>query len=152
MHPKIDFFVGLFLIAFAAVGYYMAGLLPTAPKGLGPGDYPKVILGILFILGIILTGYAFYQMKKMTGKAKSSYEKGEIKLVILLVACVALYIKLQAYLGFIVSTPIFMFIMMYLFSMREWLKMALISIVTTAVVYILFNNFLYVLLPRFNLF
>jgi cell division protein FtsW (lipid II flippase) len=130
----------------------MAGKLPEAKKGLGPGDYPRVILGILFILGVILAGYAFYIYKKKTRQNENKFEKGEFKQVFLLVACVAFYIKIQAYLGFIILTPFFMFAMMYIFGLRKWIKMAAISIVSTAVIYIIFNNFLYVLLPRFNLF
>lgn len=152
MYPKFDFFVGLFVMVFASVGHYMAGKLQTAPKGLGPGDYPMVILRVLFILGAILTGYAFYMHKKKSRPEGKKFEKGEFKQVFILFACVALYIKLVAYFGFIFLTPFFMFAMMYIFSLREWIRMTVISVVGTALIYIVFNNYLYVLLPRFNLF
>jgi hypothetical protein len=152
MYPKIDLLVGLFIMVFSAVGQYMAGKLQTAPKGLGPGDYPMVILRVLFILGAIQTGYAFYTQKKKSGREGKKFEKGEFKQIFILFVCVALYIKLVAYFGFILLTPFFMFAMMYIFSLREWIRMAVISIVGTALIYIVFNNYLYVLLPRFNLF
>jgi hypothetical protein len=152
MYPKIDFFIGLFLMAFSSAGYYIANKLPAAKKGLGPGDYPKVILGLLFILGLILAGYAFYQFKKTTPTGKKKFEKGEVRQVFLLAACVALYIKLLFYFGFLLLTPVIMFVMMYLFGLRKWIKMVVISIATSVITFVIFNNFLYVLLPRFNLF
>ena len=82
----------------------------------------------------------------------SHYEKGELRQIFLLVLCVALYIKLVAYFGFILLTSPFIFLMMLIFGLREWIKMIIISVVSTAVIYVLFNNFLLVLLPRFNLF
>lgn len=152
MYPKIDFFIGLFLVVFSAAGYLIAGTLPTAPKGLGPGDYPRVILGLLVILGGILAANALFQMKNTTGKAARHYEKGEVKHVVLLAACVAFYIKILPYFGFLLLTPVFLFAMMYLFGFRKWVEMAAIGVVTTVATFLLFNNFLYVLLPHFNLF
>ena len=152
MYPKIDFIIGLAIMVFAAVGRYMAGLLPPAKKGLGPGDYPKVILTIIFFLGMILAGNAFYQYRKKLGSKKKNFEKGEFKQVLLLAGTTALYIKIQFYFGYLFLTPVFMFVMMYLFGLRKWIKMAAISVVTGAATYIIFNNYLYVLLPRFNLF
>ncbi len=152
MYPKIDFIVGLVIMVFAAAGHYMAGLLPPAKKGLGPGDYPRVILTILFFLGLLLAGNAFYQVKKKLGKTRKNYEKGEVTQILLLAGSTAAYIKLQMYFGYLLLTPVFMFVMMYLFGLRKWVKMAAISVITGAATYILFNNYLYVLLPRFNLF
>ena len=152
MYPKTDFFIGLFLIALSTVGHIIAEKLPEVERGLGPGDYPQAVLRILFILGILLAGHAYYQLKKMPENKVSHYEKGELRQIFLLVLCVALYIKLVAYFGFILLTAPFIFLMMLIFGLREWIRMVIISVVSTAVIYVLFNNFLLVLLPRFNLF
>lgn len=152
MYPKTDFFIGLFLIALSAVGHIIAEQLPEVARGLGPGDYPQAVLRILFVLGLLLAGQAYYQLKKKPENVVSHYEKGELRQIFLLVLCVALYIKLVAYFGFILLTSPFIFLMMLIFGLREWIRMVIISVVSTAVIYVLFNNFLLVLLPRFNLF
>ena len=152
MHSKIDFLVGLFLMALSTAGYILAGKFPPAPKGLGPGDYPRVILVLLFLLGSILAGSAFYNLKNRTISDKTDYEKGELKQVFLLVAVVAAYIKLLSVFGYLLLTPFAVFGMMYLFGLRKWMTMAVISIVTSVFTFVLFNDYLYVLLPRFNLF
>ncbi len=64
MHPKVDFFIGLFLVAFSVVAFFIAGELPEAKKGLGPGDYPQVVLSTLFVLGVIQVGYSFFLQRK----------------------------------------------------------------------------------------
>jgi hypothetical protein len=152
MHPKVDLIVGLALMACSVAGYILAGQFPPAPKGLGPGDYPRVILGLLFLLGSILAGNAFYALRRSAGPGKRNYEPGELRQVFLLVAVVAAYIHLLSLFGYLYLTPVAVFVMMYLFGLRKWVTMAVISIVTSVSTFVLFNNYLYVLLPRFNLF
>ena len=152
MYPKVDFIIGLLLVALSTVGYIIAEKLPEVEKGLGPGEYPQFVLTILFLLGLILSAYAYFQLKKNRTSPESNYEKGELKQIGLLVICVALYIRLVAYFGFILLTPFFIFLMMLIFGLRRYIKMIVISVIATAVIYVLFNNFLLVLLPRFNLF
>ncbi len=152
MHPKIDFISGIVLMVFSVAAHRMADRLPPVPKGLGPGDYPKVIVTILFILGLILSGNAYYTARKKSWEGKKSYAKEEFKQVFLLVLCIAVYIKLVGYMGYLYLTPFFVFAMMYLYGLRTWVKMGVISLVTGVFTYVLFNNYLYVLLPRFNLF
>lgn len=153
MYPKVDFFVGLGLVVFSTVGHFMAGRLRDAEKGLGAGDWPKMILTVLFVLGVMLAGYAVYQYRKQQQSAgPGTYEKGELKNVLLLTLCVAIYIRLVATLGFILLTPFFLFALMRIFGLRQWLKMGLISVVSTAIIYVIFRHYLLVLLPRFILF
>jgi hypothetical protein len=152
MYPKIDFFIGLFVLIFSAAGYMMAGNYPSVQKGLGPGDYPRVILGMLFLLGGIQAVYAFYKFRTIKQTDKKNYEKGEIKHVVLLITCVVVYIKALAYFGFPLLTPVFVFLLMYIFGLRKWIKMLVISFATTVLTFVIFEKFLYVLLPHFNLF
>jgi putative tricarboxylic transport membrane protein len=152
MHSKVDFITGLCLIAFSIVGVVAAGNFPPAPKGLAPGDFPRAIFVLLFILGGILAGNAFYTIKKKAFPDKKSYEKGELKQVFVLVSVIAAYIQLLSVFGYLLLTPVVVFVMMYLYGLRKWVRMAVISIVTSVSTFVLFNNYMYVLLPRFNLF
>ncbi len=53
MH-RVDFFTGLALIAIA-IGVFMGTLdMARVERGIGPGDYPRVVAwGILFLGGIL---------------------------------------------------------------------------------------------------
>jgi sterol desaturase/sphingolipid hydroxylase (fatty acid hydroxylase superfamily) len=152
MHSKVDFATGLCLMALSVGGYLVATQFPPAPKGLAPGDFPKALFALLFLLGGILAANAFYAMKKRMAPDKTSYEVGELKRIFVLAAVIGAYIQLLSVFGYLLLTPIVVFVMMYLYGLRKWAQMAAISIATSITTYVLFNNYLYVLLPRFNLF
>jgi sterol desaturase/sphingolipid hydroxylase (fatty acid hydroxylase superfamily) len=139
-------------MVLSAGGYLAAGTFPPAPKGLAPADFPRALFVMLFILGGILAGNAFHALKTQASPDKRSYEKGELKQVFILVAVIAGYIQLQSAFGYLLLTPVAVFVMMYLYGLRKWVQMAAISIATSILTYVLFNDYLYVLLPRFNLF
>ena len=151
MTAKVDFFIGVGLIIIFAGVFYMTGKMPQKELGLGPGDYPRVIVYVLGFLGLLLSVQSIFKIRKKTEKDKI-FEKGEILQVFYLILCVAVYLTILAYLGFVVLTPIFMFVMMHIFGMRKWIKMVVISLVTTAIIYVLFDRFFLVLLPEFALF
>ena len=152
MSARVDLFVGLFIIAFAVAAHLVANQLPQAPRGLGAGDFPKVVFKVLMVLGALLAGTASYRLIRKEKQGAGKFAQGEMIQVLLLLACIAAYLVLIRIFGYLVLTPVFMFVMMYLFGMRQWVKMIVISIVTAVATYFLFNNLLLVLLPRFNLF
>lgn len=160
MYPKVDFFVGIVLVVLSTIGHVLANRLAPAERGLGAGDWPRMILSVLLVLGAILAIYAYYQYRRSGGRtaersnseAQQRFEKGELRNVLILTLTVALYVRLVALLGFILLTPPFLFALMAIFGLRQWIKMGVISVVSTAIIYVLFNNLLLVLLPRFTLF
>lgn len=151
MTAKVDFVVGICLVILFAGIYYMTGKMPQKELGLGPGDYPRVVVYGLGIMGLILSVQSFLKIRKKT-EAEKKFERGEILQVFYLILWVALYFGILPYSGFILLTPIFMFGMMYIFGLKKWIKMGILSVVTTVIVYILFDKFFLVLLPEFNLF
>ena len=48
-----DFIISILLICLSAFLYMTANKMPSATKGIGPGDYPKFICLILFVLGVV---------------------------------------------------------------------------------------------------
>jgi hypothetical protein len=152
MTSTIDLFTGLFLIVFSVAAHIYAGSLPEVTRGLGPGDYPRVVLKGILVLGTILAATSVYHLRKSENPNVKKFEKGEFRQVVILVICIALYTALVRFFGFIILTPLFMFMMMLIFGLRKWVRMIVISVITTAVTYYLFNNLLLVLLPRFRLF
>ncbi len=152
MSARVDFFVGLFLIVLMVAAHLVAARLPRVPRGLGPGDYPRVVINALLVLGALLAASGLYQIRKKMQPDTRKYADAELKGVFLLVACIVAYLVLVRNFGYLVLTPIFMVAMMYLFGLRKWVQMIVVGVLTSVVTYVIFNNFLYVLLPRFNLF
>jgi putative tricarboxylic transport membrane protein len=152
MSARVDFVVGLSLIVLMVAAHLVAGRLPRVPRGLGPGDYPRVVINALLTLGALLAVSGFYRLRKQSQPDARKFVRGELKQVFVLVGCIVLYLVLVRTFGYLVLTPIFMVAMMYLFGLRKWVQMAAIGVVTSVLTYVIFNNFLYVLLPRFNLY
>lgn len=152
MSAKVDFFVGLSLMVLMVAAHFVAARLPRVPRGLGPGDYPRVVINALLTLGALLAVSAFYRLKKQSQPDVKKFVQNELKQVFMLLACVVLYLVLVRTFGYLVLTPFFMVAMMYLFGLRKWVQMVAVGVIATVVTYVIFNNLLYVLLPRFNLF
>lgn len=152
MSARVDFFVGLSLIVLMVGAHLVAAQLPRVPRGLGPGDYPRVVINALLVLGALLAASGLYQIRKKAQPDARKFVDGELPGVFLLLASIVAYLVLVRIFGYLVLTPLFMVAMMYLFGLRKWVRMIVIGVLTSAVTYVIFNNFLYVLLPRFNLF
>jgi len=153
---KVDFFTGLGIMAVSVAVYSIAGKMPNAKIGIGPGEYPTVIAVVLFFLGIALSlqnipwkGKAGKAAKDSSGKAISFQM---IKRPFLMAIVVFAYIRGMFYLGFLLLTPFFLFFAIWFFGYRRYLRAAVISLVTTGIIYVVFYYGFQVLLPRFILF
>jgi cellulose synthase/poly-beta-1,6-N-acetylglucosamine synthase-like glycosyltransferase len=58
-----------------------------------------------------------------------------------------IYIILLGPLGFFIVTPVFMIICLWYLGLHEWVKLSLISILTTICVFLVFNTLMGVQLP-----
>ena len=159
---RVDFFTG---IGFMAVGVYVfisANGFLQVERGIGPGDYPKVIAAGLFILGAILSASSF--LRGFPKQKEKINWKPALRLAVFTAVTLA-YIQLMKILGFIVLTPFYLFFGMYFFGYhrrthdqkavpkyRRWLTMILVSILVTAAVHIIFRELFLVMLPVFRLF
>lgn len=142
---KANCILGVFGIGLGVYIYSVASTFPANMSATDPGAayFPKMlaILLIALCLGLIVS----------TLLNKGEGEKLDIPPHAwhLLIAFVGLlvYCLLFKKLGFILDTLWFVFGMQYLLKSRKWLQMAIISIATTAIIYVVFSMLLYVNLP-----
>jgi hypothetical protein len=118
---------------------------PLVP--VGPGFYPRIILGITAVLAAALLIFSFF--------AKPEEKKAETFNYPLVVACFAifgLYVGSLPYLGFRLSTFIFVSALQGTLEppkgVKGWAIVAATALITTVVSYYLFEGYLHVLLPR----
>lgn len=102
-HPK-DFFAGLMFTAFGLVAMLMAFQYPlgTAAR-MGPGYFPRVLGGIMIVLGLILAIRSF----KLKGDPISPFAWKAISLVL---GSVFLFGAIVTHVGLVVSTTLLIFI------------------------------------------
>jgi putative tricarboxylic transport membrane protein len=118
---------------------------PLVP--IGPGYYPRIVLGATAILAFALVVSDFWSRR-----APSPAEKLNYLLVVEMFAVFGLYCGALPYLGFRVSTFLYVAATNALLDFpRSWkggARVFAVALITTVAVYYIFERYLTVLLPR----
>ncbi|MCM3636605.1 tripartite tricarboxylate transporter TctB family protein [Sporosarcina luteola] len=125
---------------------------------IGPAFMPQVIsiLIALVSLAVIYEGYKKVKAAKevdSTIKAEDAeaVDKGvSYKPVIVSFVLMAFYVVIMPIVGFLITTAVFMFIQMMVLSSkleRRWLLFAVVSVVSSVIIYYVFRNVFYIMLP-----
>ncbi len=98
---------------------------------------PYIFAAALFVLSIflIIEGY----VKNTAAANKNPLGLKMILRVVLLFGIIAAYILAVIYVSFVVATPLFIAVLLYLGESRKPVEIILTSVLVTAGVYILFN-------------
>lgn len=149
-------------IVFAA--FFLTMSLQIESKGesaIGPASWPTALMGMMLILGILLTFNVFKNNNKhtSTSDAEDIVTEEEIvtddeeelvysskfyyMLLLLIVYIICLY-----FIGFILSTLILITIATLLFGMKKWTNRLITAIVSTAGFIVLFPILLSLPFPR----
>jgi hypothetical protein len=119
---------------------------PLVP--IGPGYYPRIVLGITAIFAFSVFVIDLLDKTKQTGKR----EKLNYGMVVSMFAVFGLYCGALPVLGFRISTLLYIAATNALLDFpknpKGWARVAAVSIITTVVVYYVFERYLTVLLPR----
>ncbi|MBR1919883.1 MAG: tripartite tricarboxylate transporter TctB family protein [Spirochaetales bacterium] len=110
---------------------------------LSPYLFPLVISLILFALSISL----LLESRNRRYAAKRD-DDTHWRAIFLYVAICLVYYLVISYIGFIVSTVIFLVVVFRLLGVRKWWLIALLASVATLAIYILFAMLLHVMLPQ----
>jgi len=144
-----DVLAGLSILCVAGIGWYQVRriLLRSTGAGLGPALFPLVLMVVITILAFTLTVKGLLQLKK-TSKDVSEKRESSFKLnsTILLFALFILYAILFRFLGLLVSSGIFLFLMLLLLKVRV-ITAVMTTVTSLGAIYLIFG-----LLFRINLF
>lgn len=133
--------VGIIITVFSVLGFfYVKGQGMKSTVGLSPGAYPQFLLIILGICGIVIIYESF-----IDGSGK--LPEMNFKKVIPILVTFAAYITALRYIGFIISTTIFMAVAMYLYKEKRIKVLILAPVITSVVIYFLFTKLFLVPLP-----
>ncbi len=95
-----DIVAGLFLLVFAAAAYFGIRELPLAdPSGIGPGLVPKLVAGLIALLGLII-------MMLGLSPASARLEQFSIRGPLFVLGAVVLFGALIRPLGIVVAGPV----------------------------------------------
>jgi putative tricarboxylic transport membrane protein len=122
-------------------------LKPNALVPIGPGFYPRIVLGLTAVLAAALVIFDWRAPKAPPSAARPNYE-----LVTCVFVIVGLYAGALPYLGFRISTFLFIAALQGTLEpprgARAWLLLLVSALITTLASYVLFERYLQVLLPR----
>lgn len=143
---RVDFFTGLALLGLA-LGVFVGTLdLPKVERGIGPGDYPRVVAWGLLALGGTLTIHSGIKLLRKE-KRRLPFPPGAFPRVFTMVLITSAYIYLMPYAGFVLITPVYLFLLMVFFGLRRYFLGAVTSIAVTLVLFLTFRYAFHVMLP-----
>jgi len=118
---------------------------PLVP--IGPGFYPRIVLGISAVFALALVISDLFQKPQEKKKESLNYF-----LVVQMFAVFGLYCGALPYLGFRIATLLYLGVSNAILEpprgAKGWARVAAVAIVTTVIVYYAFEHYLTVLLPR----
>jgi putative tricarboxylic transport membrane protein len=143
-----DRITGLAVLAASLFLFYLTLDLKTNPLvPIGPGFYPRIVLGITAVLAAALVVFDFLGARQARKREAINYG-----LVLAAFAIFGLYVGALPFIGFRIATFIFMAALQTTLDFprnkQGWIVVAVTALVTTVVTYIVFEHYLHVLLPR----
>ena len=159
---KRDFICGVTLLLCSVGGFIYSGSFyqDFIKYGLAqPGNYLRLWLALLAILSVILI------VRSLVAKDGKILEACFDKLSLFSLIWLAVYVFLLPLIGFLIATPIFLFVLFLLFyrkasaeagspqhAKKQVLFMLALSVAVTLIAYSIFTGVLDARLPQFSLF
>lgn len=156
-----DVQAGIFLL-FVSVIMFTTTLTfkKLTTSQVGPAFMPQVIAVLIALMAVAIIIQGVRNVKAERGKKASTDvvvtkkdTKNEVtyRPVILSFALMAVYVVVMPFVGFLITTAVYMFIQMMILSdkpERKWLLFVTVSVVASASIYYVFRNVFYVMLPN----
>src|SRR6185369_7308305 len=128
------------------------GLPPAAIVPIGPAFYPRVVLSILMLLSVILIALDVRAMRTAAASAPAPGPPPNYRLVLATFIEFGLYILLLPPLGFRIATFLFVLSLQVTLewprSTKHWVLAVLVAAATSLICFLIFQDYLSVLLPR----
>jgi putative tricarboxylic transport membrane protein len=118
-----------------------------------PAFYPRMVLGATAVLSFVMLVVDLIAHRRAPPVAKPAQPAApRYDMVVVLFAIFTVYVLALPYLGFRISTLVFIAVMQGAMDFprtpRRWVVVVLVAIATTAATYYMFEAYLQVLLPR----
>jgi len=141
---------GLAVLAASLLLFWLTlGLKDNPMVPIGPGFYPRIVLGVTAVIALWLVASDWAARGKRKPVARSDLNYG---LVALMFALLGLYCGALGVLGFRISTFLYVGASNALLDppqgAKGWARVALVAVLTAFATHLVFERYLTVLLPR----
>jgi putative tricarboxylic transport membrane protein len=143
-----DGWTGLAVLAASLLLFALTlDLKPSPLVPIGPGFYPRIVLGITALLAAALLVFDLLATVRPEAAQGANYT-----LVLTVFVIFGVYVGALPFLGFRLATVVFVAALQSVLdpprSRRGWILIALTALLTSAVCYVVFEKYLQVFLPR----
>ena len=135
---------GIILLIFCLVLWFF--IIPTQISSTKDAVYPRFVNVWIAICGILLILKSWKSTEKII-LYESKDEKGIIRVVATVIVFL-IYIFMIDFLGFFISSFIFIIILMLSFGVRQWIKLISVPIIILLFLYFLIKKVLFFPLPE----
>ncbi|MFP6889627.1 MAG: tripartite tricarboxylate transporter TctB family protein [Nitrospinota bacterium] len=156
---KTNFIVGIVFICFSLFYYFY--LIPTqiisstaesefAGRIFRPETFPQITIAIFGLLSVLLAGNALREKgapEFMSGSSRRSYFQAIFVFILAVI-----YVYALEWLGFHLTSPIFLAILIIFYGTRDWRFVTPVALLTPVVIERLFWFSFKVILPEGELF
>lgn len=147
-NKKGEFLIPLIMFGYST--YYFIGVskLPRPEVNL---LLIKPVYIILVIGSFLFLMFGILRMKTALSKEERFSEEGgggDRKETFIFLALTVLYVFSIEWSGFVVATWLYMTLLLFMLSVKSWVFLVLLPLVTVAFVYIVFNIWLSIPLPK----
>ena len=146
---------GLICLALSIGMLVLTRGLPHSPfVPVGPEFYPRIVLVVMMIFSVMLIASDLWRHRTQAAPtvAPEVSEKRNYGLVGMTYVVFTVYVILLPLVGYRVATFLFMFALQPVLeparTSRRWIIVAVNALATVAITYVVFNDYLSVLLPR----
>lgn len=141
------------MLAASLVLFWLTlGLKGNPMVPVGPGFYPRIVLGVTAVFALLLVATDWRAHRKLAQPRPQPQARRNYRLVALMFVVFGVYCGALPYLGFRIATLIYLAASNVMLNpprgARGWGRVALIAVVGSVVIYYVFEHYLLVLLPR----
>jgi len=151
---KKEILLSIIFMIISMTIYILTYQFPQQTVALSPAVFPRFVSACLFIISLtlLIQGIAGIKRDSEQNKVKLTLNKAFIIRLLLMVFLAFFYIQILPLIGYVLATPPFVAGAMLLFNEKRGIWIIAVSIITTALLYILFRIVFKIPLPRFSLF
>ncbi|MHB8132406.1 MAG: tripartite tricarboxylate transporter TctB family protein [Mobilitalea sp.] len=132
---------GIILFLFSIWYYVNAQALPQQSEGgLAPSYFPSFLALILAILSLYVVVDSLIRISRNKKENEEQYEKKDHKTVAILILFLIVYIILFKYLGFIITTILYLTAAMSMLKAGKLIKLVPIAVIITLSIYFVFSK------------
>lgn len=147
---KKDIKIGIILLIFSVINYNI--IIPNYVKGrtfsgLSPIFFPKLATIFLGIFSLALILSRWYSIRNKKEKEDNKGKKKEVGIVshrsyrvLITITIMSIYLILFKQIGFLWATPPILAILMFFFGMTSFKRILFFCIITTVVLFFLFEK------------